>query len=128
MPDIKEELAVEVADASLEVIRRFFKLRGTITEKELIKARMASTTFGAIVKYKQHQSNMSAVKVAVATQILETPADRELYLRLSAPELQLNKIKESKLLAAGIKPEEIQPKDYTVDLSKGYVENAEKAE
>ena len=124
MPEIKEEKLVQVANESLDIIHHFYRIKGQPSDDDYTKAKLASSMFGTFVKYRQHQSNMSAVKMAVATQILENPEDRELYLRLSAPELQLGKIKESKLLEAGISPETIKPKTITTD-EQGYIQKAE---
>lgn len=98
MNELKENKLVQVANDSLDIIQALFRHKGDVPADVLTKARVASTMFGAFVKYRQHQSNLSAVKMAVATQVLENTKDRELYLRLSAPELGLGKIKDPKLL------------------------------
>lgn len=121
MEELKEDKLTQVANDSLEVIRRFYKVKGPVDTNAYAKVRIASSMFGAFVKYRQHQSNLNAVKVAVASQVLDNNEDRELYLRLSAPELGLAKIKESKLLKAGIGPESIKPKVVHID-EQGYIE------
>ncbi len=121
MPELNEEKGTLVANDSLDVIRKYYKHKGEISEEDLFKVRTASAMVGAFMKYKQSESNMGAIKLAVATQILEDPEDRAIYLRVSAPELKLNMLKQTKLVKAGIKPEDIRDKTYQTS-PEGYVE------
>jgi hypothetical protein len=122
MPDLDEEKLTQVANESLDIIHKFYKVKGDIPDDALIRVKLATTMFGGYVKYKQHQSNMGAVKMAVATQILEDPEDRKLYLRMSAPELKLDELKKAKLIEAGVDPEKLKPvKEITA--KDGYVES-----
>ena len=121
MLELKDDKLVQVANDSLDIIRRFYRTKGEISDSEISKAKMASSMFGAFVKYKQHQSNMSAVKLGVANTILDGP-DREPYLRASARELGLSEYRETKLIGAGISPESIKPQVYQIDTRENIAE------
>lgn len=120
MPELNEDKLTRVANESLEVIRRFYRHKGEIDADTMAKARMASTTFGAFVKYKQHQSNLTAVKVAVATQIFNDPKERAEFFK-TIPMLGVNDYRETKLIEAGVDVEGLKPHTYNVN-EQGYVE------
>ena len=125
MAELKEDKLVQVANESLDVVHRFYRLKGEVSDNAVSKVKIAGAMFGAFVKYRQHQSNMSAVRVTAANTIFENPKEREAYLRLSDQQLKLKEYRESKLLEAGLSPELVEPKEFTTD-EQGYIKAAQK--
>lgn len=80
-----------LADASIDVLKKFITSTGEISDDELHRAKYASVALGAWAKFEQSSGARDALSFAMSRELARNPEELERYVSVSMPHMPLVK-------------------------------------